>query len=121
MTQLAITRDHAPEFELKTGGGIYVPAVIPSPKARATRRVGTVKSYSPTRIYGLVEPASRDCHAIFRIEDVDPADRAQIDSGQSVVFEMVDGPDGRAAKHIKLDATTLPPPPDDAMISKGWR
>lgn len=121
MTHSAINWDVAPEFEPRLDGGIYMPAVIPSPRARVTRRVGIVKAYSPSRVYGLVEPAARDNAAIFSIEDVAPADRAKLDSGQSVTFEMVDGPDGCTAKHVRLDATTLPPPPNDAMISKGWR
>ena len=121
MAQSAINWDVAPECEPKIDAGIYVPAVIPSPRVRVTRRVGVVKAYSPSRIYGLVEPVGRDSAAIFSIEDVIPADRASLDSGQSVAFEMVEGPDGHAAKHIRLDATTLPAPPDDAMISKGWR
>lgn len=121
MGQPAINWDTAPEGEPKVDAGMHVPAVMPSPRVRATRRVGVVKAYAPCKIYGLVEPASRDCDAIFCVEDVVPADRACLDSGQSVTFEMVEGPDGYAAKHIRLDATTLPPPPDDAMISKGWR
>ena len=121
MAHSAITWDVAPEYEARNDARIYVPVVVPRPKARATRRVGIVKAYSPSRVYGLVEPAARDSAAIFCIEDVAPCDRAQIDSGQFVTFEMVEGPDGFAAKRIKLDATTLPPPPNEAMISKGWR
>lgn len=121
MAHSAINRDVAPEFEARIDARIYVPVVLPRPKVRVTRRVGTVKAYSPSRVYGLVEPAALDSAAIFCIEDVAPGDRAQLDSGQSVTFEMVEGPDGCAAKHIRLDATTLPPPPNEAMISKGWR
>ena len=33
----------------------------------------------------------------------------------------VNGERAKPAKEIRIDGTTLPPPPDDEMISKGWR
>jgi cold shock CspA family protein len=118
MAYSAINRDIAPASE---STGIYVPVVMPSPKIRATRRVGTVKAYSPLKTYGLVAAAGRDGDAVFCIDDVAAADRPRLDRGGSVSFEIVQGPDGCTAKRIKRDATTLPPPPDDAMMLKGWR
>jgi cold shock CspA family protein len=115
------TSDIARGREGKGGTAVYVPVVVPAPKPRVTRRVGTVKSYSPSRVYGLVETTSSQGDAIFRIDDVAPGDRARLDSGQSVTFEMVEGPDGLAAKHVALDTTTLPPLPDETAMLKGWR
>lgn len=118
MTYRAINWDVAPECE---GARPWVPPVMPLPKARATRRVGIVKAYSPQKTYGMVASAGCNSDAIFCIDDVAHADRARLDSGQPVTFEIVEGPDGSTAKRIRLDATTLPPPPNDALISRGWR
>jgi len=118
MSNRAINWDVAPECE---NSGLFVPVLLPLPKPRATRRVGVVKAYSPMKAYGMVASAGSQNDAIFAIEDVAAADRASLDSGQTVTFEMIDGPDGCTAKRIQRDATTLPPPPNDAMILKGWR
>ena len=69
----------------------------------------------------MVATTAQPCDAIFNIDDVAPDDRARLNCGQAVTFEMIAGPDGPSAKQIRIDGTTLPPPPDDAMISKGWR
>lgn len=121
MAQRAIDWEFAPESDQMPDSDIQSPAVLPIPKAPVTRHVGVVKWYSPPKYYGLVETAAHDCDAIFNIEDVAPDDRGKLDCGQAVTFEMVAGPDGHAAKQIRIDGTTLPPVPDDAMISKGWR
>ena len=97
------------------------PAVLPVFKRAETRRVGVVKSFSPRKTYGLVETADEQMDAIFNIDDVDPSDRPKLGSGQTVTFHMVIGPDGLAAKAIRIDGTTLPPLPDDSMMLKGWR
>jgi len=121
MTQRAIDWDVAPEGELTSDSEIRWPAVLPSPKVRAIRHVGVVKAYAPAKTYGLVEEATHRCDAIFSIDDVAPHDRGRLDCGQTVTFEMVEGPDGRLAKQIRIDLTTLPPPPDEAMMLRGWR
>jgi len=121
MTQHAIDWDVASECEQGFEAGLPVPAVLPVMKARPMRRVGVVKLYSPAKSYDLVATTAQPCDAIFNIDDVAPGDRARLNCGQTVTFEMVAGPDGHAAKQIRIDATTLPPLPDDAMISKGWR
>ena len=118
MAYSAIDWDVAPEIE---NASIHVPAVMPLPRARATRRVGIVKTYFPSKTYGMVAPTGCNSDAIFCIDDVAIADRSSLDSGQPVTFEIVAGPDGSTAKRIRRDAITLPPPPGDAMISKGWR
>jgi cold shock CspA family protein len=120
MTQSAIDWELAPDGE-QVDAGLLLPAVLPRVKKPSTRRVGVVKLYSPRKSYGLVATTEQPCDAIFNIDDVAPGDREQLNCGQTVTFEMVAGPDGHAAKQIRIDATTLPPPPDDALISKGWR
>ena len=121
MSQLATSQAVEPAYDPRPDAGLYVPAALPVRKAPATRRVGVVKAYTPRKTYGMVEAAGKDCDAIFCIEDVAPGDRPHLDSGQAVTFEIVEGPDGSAARQIRIDTTTLPPPPDDAMISRGWR
>jgi cold shock CspA family protein len=111
--------DIAPTYDQGVLAG--TPAVLPVARKRPTRFVGIVRNYTPRKSFGLVEAMSKHEAAIFNIEDVVPKDRARIDCGQTVTFEMVAGPDGHAAKQIRIDGTTLPPPPDDEMISKGWR
>ena len=98
-----------------------VPSVLPVTKPRVTRRVGVIKAYSPRKSYGLVAGAGEESDAIFSIDDVAPADRTRLDSGQTVTFHVVKGPDGLAAKEIRIDATTLPPLPDETAILRGWR
>ena len=97
------------------------PAVIPIFKQQIPRRVGVVKAYSPRKTYGLVQTDDEHADAIFNIDDVEPCDRGKLGHGQTVTFRTVTGPDGLAAKEIKIDATTLPPMPDAAMLAKGWR
>ena len=121
MTHRAIDWDIAPQGDASAEPGVYSPAVLPIPKKPITRRVGVVKWYSPPKTYGMVATAGQSCDAIFNIDDVAPGDRPRLNCGQTVSFELVVGPDGHAAKQIRIDATTLPPPPDDKMTSKGWR
>ena len=121
MTQRAMEWDVAPEGDPPADPELLWPAVLPVPKVQPTRHVGVVKAYSPPKIYGLVEDAGNGCDAIFCIDDVDPLDRARIGSGQTVTFEAITGADGLTAKQIRIDATTLPPPPDASLIVKGWR
>ena len=120
MAQRAITWDVAPTNGSKDPDNL-VPSVLPRAKPRITRRVGVVRDYSPRKSFGLVESAGEAAGAIFNIEDVAPADRTRLDSGQTVSFHIVNGPDGLAAKEIRIDATTLPPLPDETMLLKGWR
>lgn len=97
------------------------PAVMPIFKPQVPRRVGVVKAYSPRKTYGLVQTDDEHVDAIFNIDDVAPSDRGRLGRGQTVTFRTVTGPDGLAAKEIKIDATTLPPMPDADMLAKGWR
>ena len=120
MAQRAITWDIAPTNGSKDPDNL-VPSVLPIAKPRVTRRVGVIKSYSPRKSYGLVAGAGEADDAIFNIDDVAPADRQRLDSGQTVSFHVVNGPDGLAAKEVRIDATTLPPLPDETMLSRGWR
>ena len=120
MAQRAINWDVAPISGNKDPDNL-LPSVLPRAKPRITRRVGVIKAYSPRKAYGLVESAGESIGAIFNIEDVAPADRTRLDSGQTVSFHVVHGPDGLAAKEIRIDATTLPPLPDETMHLKGWR
>ena len=121
MTQRAIDWDVAPEGDASADLGHFSPAVLPILKMPITRRVGVVKWYSPPKSYGMVATSGQACDAIFNIDDVAPKDRAQLNCGQTVSFELVVGPDGHAAKQIRIDTTTLPAPPDHEMTSKGWR
>jgi len=123
MTQRAIDWDVASNGHpapALADSDIEWPTVLPAPRVKPTRRVGVVKSYTPPKAYGLVEEASQG-DAIFCIDDVLPNDRPKLGSGQTVTFEVVEGSDGRAAKRIRIDATTLPPAPEPTMVSRGWR
>ncbi len=120
MAQRAINWDIAPQSNGNDPDNL-VPSVLPIAKPQATRRVGVIKAYSPRKSYGLVESACNAGDAIFNIDDVVPCDRPKLDSGQTVTFHVVNGPDGLAAKEIRIDATTLPPLPDETRLLKGWR
>lgn len=103
------------------GDVLQTPVVLPVRKPAMTRHVGVVRAYSPPKLLGLVidEVGAED--AIFCIEDVAPGDRGKLALGQSVSFHVVTERDGLIAKHIRIDTTTLPPPPTDMLISRGWR
>jgi cold shock CspA family protein len=119
MSHSAIDWTIAPQGEPERD--LTAPAVFPVFKPVEHRRVGVIKTYSPRKAYGLVETADEHSAAIFNIDDVAPCDRARLGNGQTVTFHTVYGPDGLAAKSIRIDATTLPPLPDDTMLSRGWR
>jgi cold shock CspA family protein len=119
MAQRAIDWEVAPEGDSSYDPDNLPPIVVPRPRRRRTRHVGIVKLYAPAKSYGLVASEAGD--AIFNIDDVEACDRARLDSGQTVTFEVVEGPDGQTARRIRIDATTLPPRPDDGLVSKGWR
>ena len=97
------------------------PTVLPVFKPLPTRRVGTIKAYSPQKRYGLVEVTDEQSDAIFEIDDVSPCDQSKLGCGQTVTFLTVHRADGLAAKDIRIDLTTLPPLPNDTMQLKGWR
>lgn len=118
MAQHAIDWDVAPESDGYDKDNLP-PIVVPRPRRRLTRQVGFVKLYAPAKTYGLV--ASETGDAIFSIDDVAACDRAKLDNGQAVTFEVVEGPDGQTARRIRIDGTTLPPRPDAGLVSKGWR
>jgi cold shock CspA family protein len=119
MSHSAIDWDVAPEGEPDLDQS--APAVLPTVRPHATRCVGVIKAFSPRKSYGVVEMPGEHAAAIFNIDDVAPCDRPNLDRGQAVTFFAVKGPDGLAAKAIRIDMTTLPPWPDDAMLQKGWR
>lgn len=120
MAQRAIDWDVAPANDGPHDTDIQPPVVLPIVRPRPTRRVGVVKQYAPAKLYGLVaSPGVGD--AVFNIDDVDPCDRPKLDSGIAVTFEVIASPDGAIARHIRLDGTDLPPPPNEAWVSRGWR
>jgi len=118
MVQYAIDWEVAPEGDT-TDRDNLPPIVVPIPRRRLTRHVGVVKLYAPAKTYGLVASDTGD--AIFNIDDVAACDRATLGNGQTVTFEVVEGPDGQTARRIRVDGTTLPPRPDAGLVSKGWR
>ena len=118
MVQHAIDWDVAPEGDTYDTDNLP-PIVVPRPRRRLTRHVGVVKLYAPAKSYGLVASDTGD--AIFNIDDVAACDRAALDNGLAVTFEVVDGPDGQTARRIRIDGTTLPPQPDAGLVSKGRR
>lgn len=118
MAQRAIEWEVASEGDT-TDKDNLPPIVVPIPRRRLTRHVGVVKLYAPAKSYGLVASDTGD--AIFNIDDVAACDRAKLDNGQPVTFEVFEGPDGQTARHIRIDGTTLPPRPDAGLVSKGWR
>lgn len=121
MAQRAIDWNAAPHDEPANDPDCAPPIVVPVFRPHATRRVGVIKVYSPHKRYGLVEVADERSDAIFNVDDVDPCDQPRLDCGQTVTFHAVSGPDGLAAKDIRIDGTTLPPLPHPSLLQKGWR
>jgi cold shock CspA family protein len=121
MAQRAINWDVAPEGDAAIDPDCIAPTVLPILKPHVTRRVGVIKAYTPRKRYGLVALADDPNDAIFDIDDVDPGDQPKLGNGLTVTFHTVDGPDGLAAKDIRIDFTTLPPLPGESMLLKGWR
>lgn len=121
MAQRAINWDLAAQDEPANAPDNVTPIVFPVAKPHVVRRVGVIKAYSARKRYGLVEVADAHSDAIFDIDDVSPCDQPNLGCGQTVTFRAVTGPDGLAAKDIRIDATTLPPLPGEAMLLKGWR
>ncbi len=121
MAQRAINWDLAPQDEPANDPDCVAPTVLPVFKPNVVRRVGVIKVYSAQKRYGLVETVDEHSDAIFVIDDVNPCDQPNLDCGQTVTFHAVAGPDGLSAKDIRIDATTLPPMPGEAMLLKGWR
>jgi cold shock CspA family protein len=119
MAQRAIDWEVQPEGDTLRDPDLQPPIVFPIQRRRLTRHVGVVKQYAPAKSYGLV---GSDCgDALFSIDDVAVCDRAKLDNGQTVTFEVFDGPDGQTARHVRIDGTTLPPRPDASSVSRGWR
>ncbi len=121
MAQPAINWDLAPQNEPANDPDCIAPTVLPVFKPHVVRRVGVIKVYSAQKRYGLVEIADEPSNAIFEIDDVSPCDQPNLGCGQTVTFRAVTRPDGLFAKDIRIDATTLPPMPGEAMLLKGWR
>ena len=89
------------------------PTVMPVSRPRATRRVGTIASYSERKAFGLLLDENGASDAFFTTEDVAPSDRHRIRKGQTVTYLGLLDRDGMTAKQIRIDRTTLPPPPPD--------
>jgi cold shock CspA family protein len=104
-----------------TGPLVPWPTVLPVQKPKAIRRVGKVKSLAPRKNLGLLIDDNGGSDALFTFDDVVPADRAQLTQGQTVTFIAVIGCDGVHAKQVRIDSTTLPPPPPELLFTKGWR
>ena len=121
MAQRAINWDVAPKDDPANDPDCVPPTVMPIFKPHVTRRVGVIKAYAPRKRYGVVALANDPNDAIFSIDDVDPCDQPKLGNGLTVTFHTVDGPDGLAAKDIRIDFTTLPPLPNESMLLKGWR
>jgi cold shock CspA family protein len=121
MAQRAINWDLAPHDDQAADIDCVPPTVIPIFRPHATRRVGVIKVYSPQKRYGLVEVVDLHSDAIFNVDDVNPCDQPRLGCGQTVTFHAVSGPDGLAAKDIRIDGTTLPPLPHPSLLQKGWR
>jgi cold shock CspA family protein len=121
MAQRAINWELGSQDEAANDPDCIAPTVLPVFKPHVVRRVGVIKAYSAHKRYGLVEVADENSDAIFDIDDVIACDQPKLDCGQTVTFHAVAGPDGLAAKDIRIDATTLPPMPAEAMLLKGWR
>lgn len=119
MAHSAIDWDFAPDSTQDEDN--LVPIVLPVRRPRTNRRVGIIKWFSAPKAFGLVVSPTDPCEATFNLEDVRPSDRPKLNLGQAVTFEVVNGPDGHTAKRIRIDATTLPPPPSGDFLSKGWR
>ncbi|MEQ1753697.1 MAG: hypothetical protein ABL973_06155 [Micropepsaceae bacterium] len=97
------------------------PTVMPVSRPRATRRVGTIKSYSERKAFGLLLDENGASDAFFTTDDVAPCDRHRIREGQTVTYLGLLDLDGMTAKQIRIDQITLPPPPPDLLFTKGWR
>jgi cold shock CspA family protein len=120
MSQRAIDWDVAPHSDPVQDTDELPPTVLPVRKPQPVRHVGIVKWYNPPKAYGFVS-TGQGADAMFNVDDVAPADRERLVSGHTVTFHVFNGPDGRVAKEVRIDGTTLPPPPDATLVSKGWR
>lgn len=126
MAQRAANWDVAPEGGSTASSDFRSPVVdwptiLPVNKPRAIRRVGTVQTLAPRKNLGVIIDDTDAKDALFSLDDVDPSDRGKLANGLSVTYIAVIGPDGVTAKQIQIDRTTLPPPPPELFLSKGWR
>lgn len=125
MAQRASNRHGTPASE----GGIWSSdaehfdwsSVLPVSRPREIRRVGSIRSWAPRKNFGIVVDEGGTGDASFSMEDVAPSDRHRIEPGVTVSYIAVIGQDGTSARHLRIDNTTLPPPPPDTFILKGWR
>lgn len=97
------------------------PPVLPHNRPREIRRVGTIKAWHPRKNFGVLLDDSGTGDASFTHEDVAAKDRHLIEPGLTVSYIAVIGSDGVSARQLRVDNTTLPPPPPDMFILKGWR
>ena len=96
-------------------------SILPVSRPREIRRVGTVRTWAPRKNFGIIVDDGGTGDATFSLEDVATADRHRIEQGLTVTYIAVIGQDGTSARQLRIDNTTLPPPPPDAFILKGWR
>lgn len=94
---------------------------MPMRKPQPVRRVGTVSAYFPRKAYGVLIDENGAGEALFTSDDVNPEDRHRLVPGMTVTYLALLDREGTAAKQVRIDRTTLPPPPPDQFFTKGWR
>ena len=104
-----------------TGPALAWPVVMPVRKPQLVRRVGTVSAFFPRKAYGVLVDENGGGEALFTADDVLPEDRHRLASGVTVTYLALHERDGVSARQVRVDRTTLPPPPPDQFFTKGWR
>lgn len=116
------TSDNANSENSGAGNVIFDwPITFPASRQRSNRRVGTIRAWHPRKNFGLLVDENGTGDATFTMDDVAPCDRTRLGVGNTVTYLAVIDRDGVSARQVRADSTTLPPPPSDAFILKGWR
>jgi len=72
---------------------------------------GTVKWFNNTKGYGFI--SDKEEHEIFaHFSCVEMEGYKTLKRGQHVEFELIEGPKGLQAQHIRLDTSTIEESPD---------